>query len=187
MKNKAELVAALQNHQPFDAHEADMLGKMMQFLVENPLAYHRENMAGHITASAWIADNSFDKILMLHHAKLNKWLQPGGHADGKENLIDVVKSEVLEETGLTLQHEPTLFDIDIHIIPERGQVPEHLHYDVRFLVLVPKDSAILRNEESNALAWFPVAEVSGLNAESSIVRMVDRTLLLHSDLQKTEK
>jgi len=180
MNNRQQLLEALQAHQPFDANEAAMLQQMIQFVEDSPLAYSRENLAGHITASAWIVNPAFDQVLMLHHAKLNKWLQPGGHADGNENLFEVVKSELEEETGIAGIADPQLFDIDIHAIPARGEVPEHLHYDVRFLVVVSADQAFMRNEESNDLNWFPLQDILKLNGESSIARMVNRTYQLQT-------
>jgi 8-oxo-dGTP pyrophosphatase MutT (NUDIX family) len=38
--------------------------------------------------------------LLIYHKKLDKWLQPGGHADGEEDLHKVAKSELEEETGV---------------------------------------------------------------------------------------
>lgn len=176
MINRQQLLSALDMHKAFDSHEAKMLKQMLDFVQHTPGAYHRENLEGHITASGWIVNADLSKVLLLHHAKLNKWLQPGGHADGNENLVEVLKTELEEETGITGIAEPQLFDIDIHAIPERGKVPEHLHYDVRFLVQINDSIPIQRNEESNELAWFHLNEVMALNSEPSIARMVQRTM-----------
>jgi 8-oxo-dGTP pyrophosphatase MutT (NUDIX family) len=176
MKNRSQLIEALQQHSAFDVHEAIMLQQMIDFVQKTPGAYHRENLEGHLTASGWIVNADLSKVLLLHHAKLGKWLQPGGHADGNKNLIEVVRAELQEETGITGFANPQLFDIDIHTIPARGDVPQHLHYDVRFLVQIDEAQSIQRNEESNELAWFPVQAVMALNNESSISRMVQRTI-----------
>ena len=37
---------------------------------------------GHLTGSALVVDPSDRRILGLFHTKLQRWLQPGGHADG---------------------------------------------------------------------------------------------------------
>ena len=34
--------------------------------------------------------------VLLHHKKLNRWLQPGGHADGNGNLFEVALHEASE-------------------------------------------------------------------------------------------
>ena len=50
--------------------------------------------------------------------------------------------EVVEEIGLAQflanGEENPLFDLDIHLIPARSDVPEHVHYDVRILFVWPK-------------------------------------------------
>ena len=55
---------------------------------------------------------------------------------GEENVLNVALREAEEETGLKhfklLQEE--IFDLDIHPIPARGDFPDHLHYDIRFLI-----------------------------------------------------
>jgi hypothetical protein len=43
--------------------------------------------------------------------------------------------EAEEESGLPgLSVEHAIFDLDRHWIPERGDVPGHWHYDVRYVV-----------------------------------------------------
>ncbi len=114
---------------------------------------------------------------MLHHAKLNKWLQPGGHADGDENLLRVAQKELDEETGLTEYKliSESIFDLDIHDIPERIGVPAHQHYDVRFVFGASRSSMTVKNHESNALEWVDLAKVPD---ELSLQRMVTKTSLL---------
>ena len=78
---------------------------------------------------------------IVHHKKLNRWLQPGSHVDGNGNLFEVVLHEASEETGLDLSiFTPVtglIFDIDVHKIPKRGAEPAHMHYDIRYIFQVP--------------------------------------------------
>lgn len=53
------------------------------------------------TATAYILEER--KILLLPHAKIGKWLPPGGHIEKGETPIEAVKREVLEETGLVIE------------------------------------------------------------------------------------
>ena len=134
-----------------------------------------------MTGSAWIVDESRKYVLLTHHAKLNRWLQPGGHADGDENIFNVGLREAMEETGIpSFKYIPVgLFDIDIHPIPARGDVPEHDHYDIRILLEAPLESRLSITDESHDLAWVPldlVAEKSGGNL--SMKRMVRKVRML---------
>lgn len=135
--------------------------------------FARGRLAGHYTASAWLVDAAGERLLMTHHRKLDRWLQLGGHADGDRDLAAVALREAEEESGLVdLVVAPDIFDLDRHWIPERGDVPGHWHYDVRYVVRATGSEAFAVSDESHALAW---REIAGLledpSIDPSIVRM----------------
>lgn len=142
--------------------------------VENPLV--RERLAGHFTGSAWLVNAAGTHLLMTHHRKLDRWLQLGGHADGDCNLAAVALREAEEESGLNDLHvDPEIFDLDRHWIPERGDVPGHWHYDVRYVVRTSGCEEFVVNDESHALAWRDIAGLLEDPAtESSIARMAHK-------------
>ncbi|HEY3403613.1 MAG TPA: NUDIX hydrolase [Ohtaekwangia sp.] len=149
-------------------------------LLEHPRCFHRDHLPGHLTGSAWIVDQSLQSVLLTHHAKLNKWLQPGGHADGDENIFAVALREAEEETGLrkfTLLRE-AIFDIDIHTIPQRKDFPEHLHFDIRFLFQTDQQEPLLITEESHDLKWFPLHDLEKITTNQSMLRMRNKSLSL---------
>lgn len=141
--------------------------------------FHRDHLPGHITGSAWILNKKKTHVLLVHHAKLNKWLQPGGHADGEENVLSVAMREVNEETGLIHFKElvPGIFDIDIHTIPARADFPEHLHYDIRYALIATEDDEVIEvSAESHDVKWIALEEVPELCCNnSSILRMLAKT------------
>ncbi len=119
----------------------------------------------------------------MHHAKLNKWVQPGGHADGEENILNVALREAEEETGLVnLKSFLGIFDLDIHLIPERKDFPEHFHYDIRFLVEAEEHEKIVVSEESHDVQWINLQEIEKFSTERSILRMKEKLALIHSSL-----
>jgi 8-oxo-dGTP pyrophosphatase MutT (NUDIX family) len=148
-------------------------------LLQHPRCFFRDHLPGHITGSAWIVDPSRQFVLLVHHVKLNRWLQPGGHADGDENVFGVALREAEEETGLKdleVAH-PGIFDLDVHTIPARKDFPEHLHFDVRFCFVAEKDSQLILSEESHDLQWIAISDMARYTeANSSILRMCQKTV-----------
>lgn len=173
------LQQALTNYQSAYSAESIFIPSFL-FLLEAEACYLRTHLPGHITGSAWIVDASREHVLLTHHAKLNKWLQPGGHADGDENVLNVALREAEEETGVknfTLLQEG-IFDIDIHPIPERKDFGAHDHYDIRFLLQANKEEALIITEESHDLAWIKIADLSRYNESLSLQRMAEKVKAL---------
>ena len=46
---------------------------------------------------------SGDKVLLIHHTKLNIWLPVGGHIEKNESTDDALKREIMEETNLKVK------------------------------------------------------------------------------------
>jgi hypothetical protein len=157
--------------------EADFI-KDFADLTLDPEAYRRERLDGHFTASAWIVNKQRTHTLLTLHRKLGRWLQLGGHADGNENLIEVAFNEAGEESGLSSLKlvDSSIFDLDKHIIPQRPHVPEHFHYDVRYLFEAEINEPLIMSDESISLAWITfdsVVDMIGYNP--SILRMLEKT------------
>jgi 8-oxo-dGTP pyrophosphatase MutT (NUDIX family) len=148
--------------------------RVAELITASPRAAHRDNFdPGHLTGSAWVVDPVSSKVLLLHHAKLGRWLQPGGHADGEYDLAAVALREAREESGLSslaLQSD-RIFDIDIHPIPARAHEPAHLHFDVRYVIRADSTEAPCINHESHNVAWIEVANIEQLTSDESVLRM----------------
>ncbi len=169
-------IAQLRSAELTDPETVAARDRVLAFCRRNQDALHRTCRRGHLTGSALVVDAAGRRTLLLHHAKLDRWLQPGGHADGDGNLAAVALREATEETGIVgLKVVTPAIDIDVHTIPERGDEPAHLHLDVRFLVLAPQDAVIEHNDESFSARWAgPDDPAIACSAELS--RVVDRAL-----------
>lgn len=166
--HRQKLLDLLQRYQGLP-EEAETHRQFMEFVRANPNCFERELEIGHVTASAWLLNREGTAALLMHHAKLNIWVQVGGHCDGDSDVLEVALREAREESGIEgiVPVTEDIFDIDIH------PVPGHLHYDVRFLLKVVTDEAFVQNRESKALRWVE----SDLPTQArSVTRMYEKWL-----------
>ena len=173
------LHALFRHYQQRWPQEAETLAVFAALLgdVQNP--FMRERLVGHFTGSAWVVSADGTRTLLTHHRKLDRWLQPGGHADGDVDLANVALKEAEEETGLRglRVDSDAIFDIDRHWIPERGDVPGHWHHDVRYVVHAGADERYTVSEESHDLAWRDIAAIAAdEDADESLRRMARKWL-----------
>lgn len=177
--------AIVAGYRPWCAAQAAERARILDFIDAHPSDAHRRECApGHLTAGTILVDATRQRVLLHHHAKLDRWLQFGGHADGDGNLRGVAWRETVEESGIVpawLSEAP--IDVDVHVIParpakgDRPAEPEHLHLDVRYLAVAPEDATAVRSEESHDLAWFTRAELAALALDDSIARLVELALV----------
>jgi 8-oxo-dGTP pyrophosphatase MutT (NUDIX family) len=152
--------------------------RILDFMADHDDVLYRTCLAGHLTGSAMVVDATATRVLLLHHAKLDRWLQPGGHADGDGNLAEVARREAEEETGIDgLQVVTPAVDLDIHAIPRRGDEPEHVHLDVRFLVLAPPAAEVAINHESLGARWARPDD-DAIRTSAELSRLAGRSLLV---------
>lgn len=146
--------ATIAAYRPADEAQQQERDRVLAYLDEHPDALLRTCLPGHLTTSAAVLDSTGERVLLMLHRKLERWLQMGGHADGDGNLVGSALREATEESGIAeLAIDPQLVDIDIHPLPIEGH---DLHLDIRFLVVAPPGAVEQINEESLALQWFPV-------------------------------
>ena len=174
-----QLSAAFDDYLARHPEEGETVADFEIFLGSDGAVFERSHAPGHFTGSAWLVSADGERVLLTHHAKLRRWLQLGGHADGDADLAQVALREAEEESGLCdLAVEPGIFDLDAHRIPARGSEPEHWHYDVRFVVRATGSEAFELSAESLALAWKPVREIAAdPQADASLRRMARKWLV----------
>jgi 8-oxo-dGTP pyrophosphatase MutT (NUDIX family) len=175
-----DLRAALLRHAPADERETADLSHIVRFVAAEADPFDRRNRTAHLTGSAFVVSADGERVLLLHHRKLGRWLQPGGHADPGESSGEVVAlREAREETGIAglLLHPraPRPFDVDVHDIPARDGEPAHQHLDLRYLVVAPPQAAVRpAPREARVTRWFSWAELSSLDLDPGLVRGLEK-------------
>ena len=165
-----------------DDQQRGVQAEMLRFVDEHPDALVRSCVAGHLTGSAVVVDADAQRVLLLFHRKLQRWLQPGGHVDGDANLAAGALREATEETGIAgLAVVVPPIDLDIHEVRPPGETA-HLHLDVRYVVIAPAGAVERGNHESEALRWVRPDQVGDLGLDVGTVRLIDRGLAVASSL-----
>ena len=145
----------------------------------------------HLTASVWIISRKTPKkILLIHHKKYNKWLQPGGHVERYENPIEAAVREVKEETGINL----SILKDDLQIIGEEAVLlpkpsymmeqfipayksePEHFHLDCMYVVTIAKEKITKNPLEAHNIGWFSKDEALKLPMHSDSYYIINQLL-----------
>ena len=161
---KDTLLAELAAYQPYDASEADFVMRTRAFLSAQDAPFSRKTAEGHITASAVVVDGSRQAVLLIWHEKLSRWLQPGGHCepDIDKSVSAAALRELAEETAIPPQAitllSQSVFDLDIHPIPARGNEATHFHYDLRYLFQT--------DAHREGIRWRPIVEIAQSDDES---------------------
>jgi 8-oxo-dGTP pyrophosphatase MutT (NUDIX family) len=162
--------------------EAKCVDRMRALVEGRPDCLERGCLPGHVTGSALVLSADGRRTLLVHHRKLRRWLQPGGHADGEADVARVALREAREETGLDLWFleadaeagAPLPIDLDVHAIPARPGEPAHEHHDVRFLVVALGDATPVASPESSDVRWFDLDELGSLDLDASLVRLIGK-------------
>jgi 8-oxo-dGTP pyrophosphatase MutT (NUDIX family) len=177
MDSRRLLLATLASHRAEDEKEATDLANMRRYAetLGDPLS--PAELPAHFTASAIVVDTARDHVCMVHHKKLERWLQPGGHVEAADHgkLELTALREVREETGLDVvlyALAPAPLDVDIHVIPARGPAAEHEHLDVRFLALATTSTTTVDPNESLGVRWFTWEEAREKASDPALVRML---------------
>ena len=174
--HRQDLLDKLRRYTPINPAEIESRRRIIQFVESTPECFNRSHLPGHITGSAWLIDESAGRVLLTHHRKLDKWLQLGGHCDGDADVLNVALKEAVEESGIAdiTAVSSDIFDLDVHPIPARGDVAEHLHYDIRFLCRIHGDHTYLISDESHELAWLTPDAILDMHVGQSILRMREK-------------
>lgn len=106
---------------------------------------------------------SGDKLLLIHHRKLDKWLPVGGHIDRNETPDAAVIREAKEEVGLDVEiiqtdatpecgnMNPKLavpFHVNVH------SVGDHDHCCLFYVCKVKNEEIQMNNRELKNFQWF---------------------------------
>jgi 8-oxo-dGTP pyrophosphatase MutT (NUDIX family) len=187
--NLADLLAALEGHTAATEEEVASLVRILRFLQEPADPFARANPKGHVTASAVIARPDASEFLLVHHRKLARWLQPGGHTESSDaSAFDAALREAREETGISRFDTPlgrTILDVDVHAIPAHKSDPAHSHFDIRYLLTsteAARDHAASAEDPDRPMRWVSLEGARALKVDPSLTRALAKAHAMLSSL-----
>ena len=145
-----DILTQIERYAPYNEQEARDKSVMLDCLNAFADVFTRENALCHMTASAWVVNESFDRVLMAYHNLYDSWSWLGGHADGEEDLLAVALREVREESGVKNVRPASedIFSLEVLTVDghvKRGKyVSSHLHLNVTYL-LIADDKMCIRD------------------------------------------
>lgn len=182
--HRQELLLQLAQYKTSFIEELAMVQRTIRFVEQHAHCFDRRLMPGHVSGSAWVVNPRRTHVLMMHHRKLNMWLQPGGHADNDSSMLRVVLKETAEESGIAPGNiqpvSDAIFDVDVHTVYANAYDPRHEHFDIRFLVEIDDSIPIPGNDESHEIGWIALEEILRFNNLKSMHRLVQKTRRLRA-------
>lgn len=176
--SREPLLKLLSMHRPTDAQESADLARLTAAAAGLADPFSRNQWPEHFTASAVIVDPAGERVCLILHARLQRWLQPGGHCEPHDegDLLKAAMREATEETGLTVQPYRGLrapLDVDAHLIPAKKGEPDHHHLDVRFLLEALDPAQLNRDPTETAGAqWVTFEQAQHIAHEPAMRRML---------------
>ena len=177
------LYEEISKYEPFDDKEKLDKEVILDYIKYNEDVLTRNNKIAHFTTSGWITNKERNKILMIHHNIYNSWAWVGGHADGDENLLRVVKKEIEEETGLTniKPLQQGIYGLNIitvfNHIKRGAQVNSHLHFDAEFIFEASEQDYIRKKEDENSgVEWIDIDKVVASSTEEHMKPIYQRLI-----------
>ena len=179
-----ELVEQIERYRPYNEQEARDKSIMLDCLRAFEDVFTRENRLAHMTASAWVVNARFDRVLMAYHNIYDSWSWLGGHADGEEDLLAVALKEVREESGVR-NVRPASEDIfSLEVLTVDGHVKRvqyvssHLHLNVTYLLEADSEEQVsVKADENSGVAWFTPEEALKKSTEPWFVERVYAKLI----------
>lgn len=158
---------------------------ILMLLRHSPAPFSRDQFTpGHITCTGLVLAPDGERMLLVHHRRLDRWLLPGGHVEPEDAAIqDAARREVVEETGAVLAPGiAPLVGVDVHGIPPKPGEPLHLHHDLVFLFRAVSEEFLL-SHESLAIAWCAPLEFDRYRLPGNVRRAYARALVGQASAQ----
>ena len=166
---------------PQEEKDKEMILSLIDLLKEKIL--DRSTTFAHMSASGFVLNHDFTKVLLVYHNIFKSWAWTGGHADGDDDLFSVAKKEVMEETGLINLTPITEDIVSLEALPvyhhiKRGQyVSNHLHLNVTYVFIASEDDHVrIKEDENSGVMWVPIVDLNDYVSEKQMIPVYEKII-----------
>lgn len=139
-------------------------------------------MDRHFCASVFVINPENKKILLVHHKKYNKWVQPGGHIEDNETPEEAALREVYEETGVKVKLLGSRFPREDDFIKPLGiqknrNIKGVVHIDFIYpAVPINNLETTINKSENHDVGWFSREQLEEIDVFPDIKITMDYIL-----------
>lgn len=141
----------------------------------------KDKIKRHFCASVFLIDPKTKKILLVHHKKWDKWVQPGGHIEDEELPEECALRETYEETGIKVKLLGERFPREDDFIrplavqKNRNKMGE-IHIDFLYLAIPINNEIDYSSSENYDVRWFSRNELENISVFPDIKITMDYVL-----------
>ncbi|WP_018222354.1 NUDIX hydrolase [Salinispora pacifica] len=172
----APIAALLAGYRPRNATEASDVVRLLDLLTSGD-PWSRD-LPLHVTASALVVHPPTRRVLLRWHARMQSWLQIGGHGDpGEYDPIDVVLREGREEThldDLVCWPDAAVRQVAVLPVPASLNEPAHEHADLRFVLATETPEQARPERPTATLRWLSLPEAHAKTTEPNLRELLAR-------------
>ncbi len=174
-------IETIKAYEPKNEQEEVDKKAILAFINQNKDHLYRTNLVAHLTSSAIVINEAFDKVLFAYHNIYNSWSWLGGHVDGSKNLLNVAIKETKEETGIKTvrPYSKDIFMIDViqveNHVKNDQYVPDHLHLNVTYLLIADeRETLSVKIDENQDVKWFEIKRVLNYVTEERMKKIYQK-------------
>lgn len=164
---------------------------MLEYIHQFENLLSRENHFAHMSASGFIVNPTFDKVLMVYHSIYQSWTWTGGHCDDESDILKVAIKEAKEETGI--KNVTCILNqlLSLEILPVWGHVKNkeyvssHLHLNCTLLLQCDEDEILTAKEDENeGVKWVDLNQIEFECSEKEMMPTFHKIIERIKKLQK---
>ena len=185
--DKMKYIEQIKNFKASNEQEAETKDKVMELFRKHGEKVLGRDVDTHLTASGFIINKDFNKILFIHHKIRSTWAWTGGHMDGDDDIVRVAIREAKEETGINNIEALTgqvdsldMLFVEGHL--RKGEfVKDHYHIGAGVILIADEtEQTVVNDDETNGLKWFDFDELdSGIVSDKDVEiysKLIERAL-----------